>query len=128
SATSGGLLSTIVARPATTATTPQRRQGPRHKHSHSPPNEISSRPSAGNRGTAQTLPGRAETCCATQIVRSIPQPIGSNAKRSRPNGISRQATTPHGRVHIALNGTATTLASGEYSPMGGKRYNPNATD
>ena len=86
---------------------------PRHRHNHSPPSEIISRPSGGSRGIAQTSPGSAETCCATQIVMSIPQPIGTSASRSRPNGINRQVTTPQGNVHIALNGTAMTLASGE---------------
>ena len=62
-----------------------------------------------------TLPGKAETHCATQIVKSIPQPIGTSANRSRPSGINRQVTTPQGNVHIALTGTAMTLASGEYS-------------
>ena len=42
-----------------------------------------------------------------------PEPIGTNASRSRPNGINRQVTTPQGNVHSALNGTAMTLASGE---------------
>ena len=74
---------------------------------------VVSSPSAGSRGIAQTLPGRAETCCATQIVMSIPQPIGTKARRSRPSGINRQVTTPQGNVHIALDGTAITLASGE---------------
>jgi hypothetical protein len=41
-----------VVSPAAIATTPQCRQGPRHKHSHSPPSEISSSPSDGNRGIA----------------------------------------------------------------------------
>jgi len=45
----------------------------------------------------------------------MPHPIGVNANASRPNGIRRQATTPHGNVHIAEIGTAMTLASGEYS-------------
>ena len=79
----------------------------------SPPSEISNSPIAGNRGVVQTLPGSDETYCATQIVTSIPQPIGTSARRSSPNGISRQVTTPQGNVHIALNGTAITLASGE---------------
>jgi hypothetical protein len=67
------------------------------------------------RGVAQTLPGSPATPCATQSVTSIPQPIGTRAKRSRSNGISRLAASPHGKVHIALIGTATTLASGEYN-------------
>ena len=103
----------MLAKPAAIATIPQRRQGPCHKQSHNPPNEISSRPSGGSRGVAHTSPGKAEMRSATQIVMSIPQPIGTSASRSRPSGINRQVTTPHGNVHIALSGTAMTLASGE---------------
>jgi hypothetical protein len=43
----------------------------------------------------------------------MPQPIGTRASFSRPNGINRQATTAHGIVHTADTGTAITLASGE---------------
>ena len=68
---SGGLVSIMLAKPAAIATKPQRRQLPCQRHSHNPPSEIVSKPSAGNRGIAQTLPGSAETCCATQIVISI---------------------------------------------------------
>ena len=110
---SGGRVSVVLAKPAAIATKPQRRQLPCQRHSHNPPSEISSRPSAGRRGIAQTLPGSADTHWATQIVTSIPQPIGTSASRSRPNGINRQVTTPQGNVHIALSGTAMTLASGE---------------
>src|SRR5580704_3851951 len=110
---SGGRVSIMLANPAMIATRPQRRQAPRHKHSHSPPNEIISSPASGNRGIAQTSPGSADTGSAPQIVTSIPQPIGTSPSRSRPNGINRQLTTPQGKVHIALNGTAMTLASDE---------------
>src|SRR6516165_2046911 len=110
---SGGRVSMMLANPATTATAPQLRHEPRHKHNHRPPSEIDNTPTAGNRGVIQTLPGSADTCCATQSVASIPQPIGINASRSSPNGINRQVTTPQGSVHSALTGTAMTLASGE---------------
>src|SRR6516225_11138211 len=110
---SAGRVSIMLAKPTTIATIPQLRHEPRHKHSHSPPSEISKSPDGGNRGVGQTLPGSVDTCCATQIVTSIPQPIGTSARRSRPNGNSRQVTTPQGNVQSALNGTAMTLASGE---------------
>src|SRR5215472_8656631 len=110
---SGGRVSIMLAKPTTIATPPQLRHEPRHKHNHNPPSEIDNSPTADNRGVIQTLPGSADTCCATQIVASIPQPIGINARRSSPNGITRQVTTPQGSVHRALNGTATTLASDE---------------
>ena len=67
----------------------------------------------GSRGIGHTSPGSAETNSAMRIVKSIPQPIGTSATRSRPNGINRHAKTPQGSVHIADNGTASTLASGE---------------
>ena len=90
--------------------TPQRRHGPRHRHSHSPPSEISTQPPGRQpRHRPDIAAASAETRSATQIVTSMPQPIGTSASRSRPNGIKRQATTPHGNVHIALSGTAIDI-------------------
>ena len=114
---SGGWLRKIVAMPATIPTSPQRRHRPCHRHSQSPPNATSTSPQTGSRGVCQTLPGSAETRSPTQIVASMPQPIGTSPNRSSPNGINRHETTPQGSVHIAESGTAMTLASGEYKTI-----------
>ena len=56
-------------------------------------------------------------CSATQTVMSIPHPIGTKASRSRPSGINRQVTTPHGNVHIAVGGDdGTGTMAGAASP------------
>ena len=111
---SGGRESATLAKPAATAIIPQRRHLPRHRHSHSPPNVIDSKPFGGIFGTGQTLPGQPATSLATHNTASIPQPIGTSARRSRPNGINRLATSAQGNVHTAVIGTASMLATGEY--------------
>jgi hypothetical protein len=92
---------------------PHRRHLPCHRHSQEPPSATRTTPDVGRRGIDHKFPGNAATHCATRIVTSMPQPIGTSANFSRPNGIKRQATTPQGSVHIAEIGTAITLASGE---------------
>ncbi len=69
------------------ASTPARRQVCCQRISHRPPNVMSAKPHHGMVGTRTDAPGLADIALATAITISMPHPMGTNARDSRPNGM-----------------------------------------
>ncbi len=68
-------------------------------------------------GIRPTAPGQAATQAATASIASMPQPMGTSARASAPNGISAKAAIAQGMIHSAVSGTATMFAAMPYQAM-----------
>ncbi len=112
---SGGRVSIGDTRPNATTGTPSSRSLLRHNPSHATPRAVTASPQAGICGTANVAAGNAAVVRAIQSTTAAPQPIGTHANQSRPNGISARPINPAGITQNAVSGTATMFATMKYT-------------
>lgn len=108
--TSGGRTSDGDARPRAIAATPASRSLVCHSPSQAMPSDTTTSPQAGICGTSTVESGQDAVVRATQTTASPPHPIGFSSRNSSRNGISGSDSTPAGRTHRAVSGTAAMLA------------------
>src|SRR5258708_37636929 len=111
--TSGGRGSSSVRYPAAMGTSPSRRHRPRQTQSQKPPRLSTISPQTGIDGSVSAAPGHDVTARATSAMTVMPQPMGTKAISSPPNGISTQETIAQGMTQNPVIGTATTFATTE---------------
>ena len=70
-----------------------------------------SSPQPGIGRTAIVASGQDDTVCPIYRIACTPHPIGVSASPSSPNGINASPSSPSGITHIAVSGTAITLAA-----------------